>query len=288
MIAKSVTLYPMHIPDGFLDAQSMGATGAPAVGVLAAAFVFAASAVWAGRPLVIDDAEPVAPGRFELEAGGRFIDDHHFDHWDYLFNLAFGVVPWLEFGVGFGGMFEERLIEAEGGRHDRAQTHDWADVTPNIKWKPLDAEKAWADHAFAFTVKVPTANYDKGMGSGELDYDLTYIMTKPITEKMSGHLNVGHTWVTDPPGEDLDNILHYGVALDYQLTETLQLVGEVYANTPLHTVDETPVIATGGARWKVAEDLVLDFAAGTDVRRGETHLVATFGLTWTFGFDGKK
>lgn len=243
---------------------------------------------WAGRPLVIDDAEPVARGQFELEAGGRFIGDRHFDHWDYLSNLAYGLVPRLELGVGFGGLFEERMHESEGGLRHREHTHDWADVTPNIKWKPLDADQAWADHALAFTLKVPTANYDKGMGSGELDYDLTYIVTKPITEKMGGHLNVGHTWVTDPPGEDLDDILHYGVALDYQLTDTLQLVGEAYANTPLHTAQNTLIIVSSGARWEVVEDLVLDFAVGTDVRRGDMHLIASFGLTWTFGFGEKK
>ena len=37
---------------------------------------------------------------------------------------------------------------------------------------------------------------------------------------------------------------------------------------------------------EVAGDLVQDFVAGSDVRGGDTHLIAAFGLTWTFG-NGK-
>lgn len=40
--------------------------------VVAAGLLLASGTVWAGRPLTIDDADPVAVGQFEFEAGLGF------------------------------------------------------------------------------------------------------------------------------------------------------------------------------------------------------------------------
>ena len=77
-----------------------------------------ASIALAGRPLAIDDADPVDPGQFEFEAGAAYEHDSDCKHWDFPFGLTYGLVPSVEVGAGFGGQFEERteVLEDSGTR----------------------------------------------------------------------------------------------------------------------------------------------------------------------------
>lgn len=51
-------------------------------------------------------------------------------------------------------MEERREALAEG-----RGVSDVGDLTADGKWKFLDAERYWANRAFAFTAKSPAANY---------------------------------------------------------------------------------------------------------------------------------
>jgi hypothetical protein len=234
----------------------------------------------AGRPLTVDDAEPVAFRQFEFEAGFGYVGEGDLRHYDIPFGVTYGVLPRLEAGLGFGGQIEER---AEALGQERGVT-DVGDLTLGAKWKVFAAERAWADQALAFTVKLPTASDDRGMGSGQTDFDLAWIVSKALTANWGAHLNLGHTWTGDRTTDRQDDVLHYGLALDYQVTTRLQLVAEIFADTPLTAEQETAVTVNGGTRWLVADNLVVDAAVGGGVRRAAADVVATVGLTWAFGF----
>ncbi|TAN36831.1 MAG: transporter [Verrucomicrobia bacterium] len=233
-----------------------------------------------GRPLTIDDAEPVAPRQFQIEAGVGYLGDQAITHFDFPVALTYGLLPRVEIGAGFGGQIEERK-ETLGA--ERAVT-DVGDLTLGTKIKLFTAEQAWADQATALTVKLPTASCATRLGSGGTDFDLTWIVSKPITAHGSGHFNLGYTWTGNcHRGRRYNDILHYGFAADYQLAKTLQLVAEVFANTPVANAAETGVRFNGGVRWQVLESLVLDAAIGTGGLRDPAEITATVGLTWTFG-----
>lgn len=243
---------------------------------------------WAGRPLSVDDADPVDKGLFEFEAGGAFFHDSVCDHWDAPFGLTYGVLENLEAGIGFGGQFEERsevLGEGRGTRH----THEngIGDLTLGAKWRFL-GETAWCPRqALVPSVKFPTADKDDGLGSGETDYDLTWIASKALTDRLGAHLNAGYTFIGEPSGEDFGDIVHYGVALDYQVADVLQWVGEVFAEKALENGGGTAVQYNTGFRYGFSDALTIDVAAGSRIcGDGTPDFAATFGLTWTFGFDG--
>lgn len=244
-----------------------------------------AAAAQAGRPLAIDDADPVDPGLFEVEAGAAFFHDSVCDHWDAPFGLTYGVAENVEAGVGFGGQFEERsevLGEGRGMRH----THEngVGDLTLGAKWRFLE-ERAWLPRqALVPSVKFPTAEEDDGLGSGETDYDLTWIASKALTERLGAHLNAGYSFIGEPSGEDLGDIVHYGVAIDYQLADPLQWVGEVFAEKELENGGGTAVQYNVGLRFALSEALTLDAAAGSRIcGDGTPDFAATVGLTWAFG-----
>jgi hypothetical protein len=241
--------------------------------------VLVSTTTFAGRPLTVDDAGTVEPRQFQLEAGCGYVHDDSTQHYDFPLGLSYGVLPTLQAGIGFGGQLEERLEDTG----DHCTESGIGDLTVGAKWHPLSAERFWADHALALTVKVPTADCDRGLGSGLLDYDLTYIATKSLGEKFNVDFNLGYTWV----GGD-DDVLHYGLALRWQALEKVELVGEVFADTPLTRESDTSVAMSAGLRWTVVDDFVLDAAAGAGLHGDAPDWTATIGLTWTVGFGNPK
>lgn len=236
----------------------------------------AATGLHAGRPLAIDDAGTVPPGDFEFEAGLTFHRDGGLHHFEFPFGVTAGLLPKLEAGIGFGSHIQERQ-EVVGS----STTSGLGDLALGAKWNPLSKETGWASHALAFAVKFPTADDDKGLGTGETDFDLTYIASKSLSETWSVHFNAGYTWTGDPEGAPEDDLFHTGVALGWQAAAPLELVAEVFANSPEDLGGEATVECRCGFRWSPCDALILDAALGTRLRGEAPDLTATLGLTWT-------
>lgn len=236
----------------------------------------------AGRPLAIDDADPVDSGQFEFEAGAAYEDGADCKHWDFPFGLTYGVWPRIEAGVGFGGQFEERTENLEDtGAEETVNESSIGDLNLSAKWQVIESCPLGARHALAAAVKLPTADEDKDMGSGEVDGDLTWIVSRSIGEKAGVHLNVGYSWIGGPD----DDVIHYGLAADYQLLDAVQWVGEVFADNELTNDADTVAQFSTGFRWTPVESLTVDLAAGSKVTDDAPDFTATAGLTWAFGFN---
>jgi hypothetical protein len=246
-----------------------------------AVLMLASSTAFAGRPLVIDDAEPVEPWHAEFEAGAAVYENTSLCHWDFPAALTLGVLPSLEAGVGWGGQIDG-ADDDFGNRHTTRDAHD---VSVGAKWKVLPGERFFADQALAFSWKIPVASRRRGLGSGEHDFDLTWIASKSIGDHFSAHLNAGYTW-TGAGGED--DVFHYGVAAGWRVSPQVELVAEVYADTPLTAEEETTVVASGGLRWMLNDALVLDAAVGADLCGDERGWLATAGFTWTLDFGPSR
>jgi hypothetical protein len=121
------------------------------------------------------------------------------------------------------------------------------------------------------------------LGTGEVDFDLTWIASKPLNNRLSVHLNAGYSWLGDRPGEAMHDVVHYGAAVMWQARKRLELVGEVHANTSVGDSAGNVVFGNAGLRWRVFEKLVLDAAAGGRIHGAGPEFLATVGLTWTFG-----
>ena len=247
--------------------------------------VFMAGIALAGRPLAIDDADPVDPGQFEFEAGVGYEHDSDCKHWDFPFGLTYGLVPSVEVGVGFGGQFEERteFLEDRDDEHC-IREHGIGDLNIGAKWQFIESCPLGARHALAAAVKLPTADDRKELGSGETDYDLTWIASRSIGEKAGVHLNLGYSWIGGPD----DDVLHYGVALDYQIVDSVQWVGEVFAERELADGADTVAQYNTGFRWNPVESLTLDIAVGSKISGDAPDFTGTVGLTWAFGFKNNE
>lgn len=225
---------------------------------------------WAGRPLAIDDADPVDPGQFEFEAGAALTKESNAKLWELPLGLTCGAIPSVEAGIGFGAQFAEIGGEDESGSGDAAL---------GAKWQFLSSCPLGARYAVVPSVKIPTADDNKDLGSGETDCDLTWIVSRALGEKAGAHVNLGYSWVGGP---DRD-VLHYGVAMDYQATEAMQAVGAIFAERETSGGADTVGQFNLGLRYSASESLVLDLAAGSRFGDEGPDLTATAGLTWVWG-----
>lgn len=232
----------------------------------------------AGRPLTVDDAEPVEHRRVEVEAGTMFSNDGPLRHWDFPIGIAYGLAPQWEISVSTGGHLEERVELATG---DNLAT-GISDAILGTKVKVGTQKQLFADHALALAVKIPTGSRHYGLSTGEVDVDLMWIATRQLTENTSFHLNAGYIWLGDPPGETLSDVFHAGIAAGWQCCPHLELVAEMFGNVPVASPDATQLLVNGGVRWQIAQAFALDAALGAGVRGEAPNLIATLGFTWSF------
>lgn len=238
-----------------------------------------AGTVYAGRPLTVDDAGPVDQGKSQLMTGVLYQTDTGFTRWDTPTTLGYGLMPNLEVGIGFGW---QHIRENDAGDIEHHNGCD--DLVLYTKWKFLSQEKFFLDQTIIPSIKIPIACHEDGLGSGKVDYSLTWIATRQWTESLATDVNVGYTWTgrTDDPDDSGSDILFYGTAVRYQMTKTLQPVAEIYALDPVHSTDHTWFIANAGVRWQISEQVTLDCAIGTGIGGDAPQLIATTGLTWNF------
>jgi hypothetical protein len=75
-------------------------------------------------------------------------------------------------------------------------------------------------------IKFPTADRDRGLGTGEFDEKLGVQLSKTLTEQWIAFADLGYTFIGSPPGVDLKNQWNYDVGIGYYFTPSL--LGSVY------------------------------------------------------------
>ena len=137
------------------------------------------------------------------------------------------------------------------------------------------------------SVTLPTAKDEEGLGSGQTDYDLTWLLSKSLGDRANIHLNLGYSWLGETPDEDWGNLIHYGVAADYELFDSFQVIGEVFGEHEFKE-DDSALQVNVGFRWEVLESLQLVAAAGTRLMGETSDLTATIGLIWVWDFHQQE
>jgi hypothetical protein len=193
-------------------------------GILAMPLIFARSA-YAVRPfLATETAIPMEPNKSLLE-GGLLYEQFSSHNRRYILSadLRYGLITNLDFEVIVPYFFADR----PGGRESNV-----GDLHLRGKVRFLKGREANPlSIAGMIDVKFPSASRDKGFGTGEPDIGVFGIASKeffPVTV----HLNVGYTFVGNPPGQVLDNVFSYSLGAELQTMLTgLEIVGELSGRT---------------------------------------------------------
>ena len=242
--------------------------------------------LYAGRPLVTDDADPVARGRVEVEFGIELETSTQLYNLTAPFAFGFGLTDWLEVAIKPSVLYVD---DQDASPRRVAGVGDLVlEAKARLPFRPFDL-----DLALVPSLKIPTADEDRGLGTGKVDGGAVFVITKAFTETRKLHFNVGYTAVGKASEVQLRDQLFVGLAGETSIPglaeERLQFVAEVFGTTAEEEGGPGDIQGRLGVRYLAVEDLVLDAAIGRSfTSRPPVEFFATVGLTWTFDAPWKR
>ncbi len=131
------------------------------------------------------------------------------------------------------------------------------DIFLNFKASALIEEDMGFGLGGLVYAKLPTADEEKGLGTGEADYGIAVLGSKHF-DKLGLHLNVGYTIIGEPDGADYDDQLNYGLGMDYNVLDNLAVISELTGETAYDSyMNKDPIDLLVGARYWLPNGLVL-------------------------------
>ena len=124
-------------------------------------------------------------------------------------------------------------------------------------------------------IKFPTADKDRGLGTGEFDETIGVDLSKQLIGPLYGYVTVAYTFVGSPPGADFDNSFGWGVGAAYTLFPGLSLFAFLDGSTAISPGQADPLELRVGAEYRLIKALKLTGA----VSRGLSDGAADWGLS---------
>jgi hypothetical protein len=243
---------------------------------LLSAFVCIATDAFAARPLVVDDARPVAQNNVQIslgivqtvpEKGGR-------DQQAPAMTLGFGVLKNLELGL----TLDRTNTDLKG----ESPVSGFEDLHLYSKYNFVEeVEKGYVPAmTFTFDLKVPTANSHNGLSTGKFDEGFLLIVTKHWFPA-AVDLNLGYTVVGRQQGAKLENQFFGGVALRYGLSENWRMVGDIYGLSRGAKGEKAVGNFQIGIRYRPNLPAYFDVAVGRSLLATGDRFQVTLGMTWS-------
>ena len=242
--------------------------------------------LYAGRPLVTDDAYPVERGSVEVEFGIELETTTQLYSLTAPFSFGFGVTDWLELAIKPSVLYQD---DQDASPRRVAGVGDLVlEAKARLPFRPFDL-----DLALVPNLKIPTASESRGLGTGKVDGGAVFVVSKAFTDTRKLHFNVGYTAVGTVSDVNLQDQWFFGLAGETSIPglaeERLQVVAEVFGTTAEEEGGPGDIQGHLGVRYLVAESLILDAAIGRSLTtHPPVEFFATIGLTWTFDAPWKR
>ncbi len=164
---------------------------------------------------------------------------------DVLLGLKYGVLGNMDVSLQTG--YTSQKEEWTGGD---ASESGLSDTLISGKYRFLDETTDSVGIAVSCGVKVATADEDKGLGSGEMDFGLNAILSKVFGDT-TGTFNLGYTVLGEPEGASYDNIVSYGAEVVHPVGVDSEIGIAIAGKTaPVDALDNS-LIASIGAKKDV-------------------------------------
>jgi hypothetical protein len=223
--------------------------------------VLSSSVSLAGPPFLTDDPVPVDRGHWEIN--------------NYLAasltnGTSVGVAPGVDANYGATHNLQLHLLVPAAVAQMNGMSTQWGlgDIEIGAKYRflPADEKDWWPQAAFYPFLDFPTGNTDRGLGTGATHAFFPIWLQKDFG-KWSTYWGGGY-WIN--PGVGNKNFWYAGWVVQYQLTDTLSLGGEVFHQTSSSIA--VPGIVTLGSK----DTTGLNFGGVYDLNK-TYHFLFSFG-----------
>ena len=125
-------------------------------------------------------------------------------------------------------------------------------------------------------IKFPTADADRGLGTGEFDEGVGAELTKRLSERWLAYLDGGYNWIGDAPGANFNNQWWYDLGVGHDFTDNLHL--SLFYEEYRALVDDV-----NNSRDVL---MAVDYTAGTGVHMTGSFLVGLSNGAPNYGVNG--
>jgi hypothetical protein len=239
------------------------------------------STLFAGQASYINNAEPQPVGQLDAEPDLTYTHNRQSDYIQFPLTLTYGLMPRWDVSAAVGVQWQS-YSPANGNRQTAS---GFSDIPIYTKFKLLDQDQWWCSQSLEFEINVPTASREQGLGTGNPNYDLTWLASKDFTDKLTGDLNLGYTLVGNDSASSFSNQLHYGLALEYSVTDKLGLNAQFLTSVPDSQMNHTEVALSTGIGWQATPRFQMHASVTEGIGAGNQviEVSATVGATWSFG-----
>jgi outer membrane putative beta-barrel porin/alpha-amylase len=106
-----------------------------------------------------------------------------------------------------------------------------------------------------FKVKFPTADKDRGLGTGEFDETLGVDVSKRLIASLFGYLELAYTFIGEPAGTTLHNSFGWSVGAGYAIVPPFSVFAFLEGATAISPGQEDPLDLRVGAELKLVKAL---------------------------------
>jgi hypothetical protein len=190
-------------------------------------------------------------------------------------------VPWIyqnsqNVVVTGGGVATRKKATGKFAQPATATTESGlGDVLLKASYVLLDEKPLLPEITPYVKIKFPTADKDRGLGTGEFDETIGVDLSKQLIGPLYGYVTVAYTFVGSPPGADFHNSFGWSVGAAYTVIPTLSFFAFVDGSTAIAPGQADPVELRVGAEFRLLKALKLTGA----VTRGLTDGAADWGLS---------
>jgi hypothetical protein len=136
-------------------------------------------------------------------------------------------------------------------------------------------EKEWIPEVAPYLkMKFPTADEDRGLGTGEFDETIGVDFSKQLIDRLFGYLTLAYTFIGDPPGTELRNSFGWSVGAAYAVTPGLPVFAFLDGATAITPGQSDPIELRVGAEYRIVRAVKVTGS----VTRGLTDGAADWGL----------
>ena len=107
------------------------------------------------------------------------------------------------------------------------------DMLLRVSYVVLEERELIPEIAPYVKIKFPTADSDRGLGTGEFDETIGVDLSKRLIDRLYGYLTLSYTFVGDPPETDFRNAFGWSVGAAYSVTAPLAVFAFLEGSTPI-------------------------------------------------------
>lgn len=168
---------------------------------------------------------------------------------------------------------QARLATARGSV---TRTEDGlGDLLVRVSYIALEEQPRLPEIAPYLRIKFPTADEDRGLGTGEFDETIGVDLSKVFLERFTGFVTLSYTFIGSPPGSDLDNSFGWSLGGAYAVEPPLSVFAFLDGATAISPRQDDPLALRVGAEYRLAGALKLTGS----VLRGLTDGSADWGVS---------